>query len=133
MSTVAPQVTTPSDVPSGAPAPPKVPTIENVDDLIHLPRGRELTEVAAAALAVSRPVRLIVFTGPVDTGKTTLLTSLYEMFQWGHVSGYRFAGSATLRAVSSDATSGARLRRDRRPRHSAMPLKSFSRSIFICE
>ena len=34
------------------------------------------------------------------------------------------------RAVSSDATSGARLRRDRRPRHSAMPLKSFSRSIF---
>lgn len=67
-------------------------------DLIDLPPGKELDELSAAKLQVSRPVRLVVIAGPVGCGKTTLLTSLYELFQWGNVSGYSFAGSTTLPA-----------------------------------
>jgi hypothetical protein len=69
-----------------------------VPDLIDLPTGKELDEPGAQKLEVARPVRLVVAAGPVGCGKTTLLTSLYELFQWGPVSGYSFAGSSTLPA-----------------------------------
>jgi len=69
-----------------------------VPDLIDLPTGKELDESGALKLEVARPVRLVVVAGPVGCGKTTLLTSLYELFQWGLVSGYSFAGSHTLPA-----------------------------------
>ena len=48
---------------------------------------------------MSRPIRWVVVAGPVKCGKTTLLTSLYELFQWGRVAGYLFAGSNTLPAL----------------------------------
>jgi hypothetical protein len=63
-----------------------------------LPTGKELDEPGAQKLEVARPVRLVVVAGPVGCGKTTLLTSLYELFQWGPVSGYSFTGSSTLPA-----------------------------------
>ncbi len=69
-----------------------------VPDLIDLPSGKELDEASAAKLEVARPVRLVVVAGPVGCGKTTLLTSLYELFQWKAVSGYAFAWSDTLPA-----------------------------------
>jgi energy-coupling factor transporter ATP-binding protein EcfA2 len=69
-----------------------------VPDLIDLPSGKELDEASAAKLEVARPVRLVVVAGPVGCGKTTLLTSLYELFQWKTVSGYAFAWSDTLPA-----------------------------------
>jgi energy-coupling factor transporter ATP-binding protein EcfA2 len=61
-------------------------------DLLDLPSGTELTEVDAASLSAARPTRLVVVAGPVGCGKTTLLTSLYELFQWRSIPGYRFAG-----------------------------------------
>lgn len=69
-----------------------------IPDLVNLPTGKELDELSARRLEVARPVRLVVVAGPVGCGKTTLLTSLYELFQWGSVSGYSFAGSNTLPA-----------------------------------
>jgi energy-coupling factor transporter ATP-binding protein EcfA2 len=69
-----------------------------VPDLIDLPTGKELDEIGARKLEIARPVRLVVVAGPVGCGKTTLLTSLYELFQWSSVSGYSFAGSSTLPA-----------------------------------
>jgi hypothetical protein len=69
-----------------------------VSDIIDLPRGKELTEASAVALAKARPVRWVVIAGPVRSGKTTLLTSIYELFQWGKVPNYIFAGSTTLPA-----------------------------------
>jgi energy-coupling factor transporter ATP-binding protein EcfA2 len=69
-----------------------------VPDLIDLPSGKELDEANVAKLEVARPVRLVVVAGPVGCGKTTLLTSLYELFQWKPVSGYSFAWSDTLPA-----------------------------------
>jgi double-GTPase-like protein len=66
--------------------------------LIDLPSGKELDESSAAKLESARPVRLVVVAGPVGCGKTTLLTSLYELFQWKPVSGFSFAWSHTLPA-----------------------------------
>jgi len=71
---------------------------DNTSDLIDLPSGSELDEVGAAALEASTRVRVIVAAGPVGCGKTTLITSLYELFQWNSVSEYSFAGSRTLPA-----------------------------------
>jgi hypothetical protein len=75
-----------------------VAPVTAVSGLINLPTGKELDEPGAQKLEVARPVRLVVIAGPVGCGKTTLLTSLYELFQWGPVSGYSFAGSSTLPA-----------------------------------
>src|SRR5580698_7970222 len=71
---------------------------EKTPEFIDLPQGKELNDLAALDLAKSRPVQWIVLAGPTDSGKTTLLTSLYELFQWRKVEGYAFAGSMTLPA-----------------------------------
>lgn len=67
-------------------------------DYLELPSGKELKEADAVALAERRPAQLIVLAGPTDSGKTTLVTTLYELFQWREVEGYAFAGSDTLPA-----------------------------------
>lgn len=71
---------------------------EKKPEFIDLPQGKELNDLAALDLAKSRPVQWIVLAGPIESGKTTLLTSLYELFQWRKVEGYAFAGSNTLPA-----------------------------------
>ena len=71
---------------------------ELVSDVINLPEGKALNDIAALELAKSRPIQWIVLAGPTDSGKTTVLTSLFELFQWNKVKGYRFAGSETLPA-----------------------------------
>jgi energy-coupling factor transporter ATP-binding protein EcfA2 len=67
-------------------------------EIVDLPRGKELSEAQVVAMARSRPVRWVVIAGPVGSGKTTLVTSLYELFQWNKVPDYMFAGSDTLPA-----------------------------------
>ena len=79
---------------AGAPVQP-VPAIP---ELISLPSGTVLTEVQAQTMATDRSVRLIVIAGAVDCGKTTLLTSLYELFQTGPVKTSQFAGCDTFPA-----------------------------------
>jgi hypothetical protein len=89
-----PETQPPAAAPLEAPTTVAVPT----SDIIDLYSGKELNESNALKLAVERPVRLIVTGGPVDFGKTTLLTTLYELFQSNPVAGQRFAGSMTLPA-----------------------------------
>ena len=76
----------------------KIPVAPALPELIRLPAGISLNEAEAQAMAVARAVRLIVIAGFVGCGKTTLLTSLYELFQSGPINGYRFAGCDTLPA-----------------------------------
>jgi hypothetical protein len=97
MSTTPPQPATPL-VEGKAEVAAGIASVPPVSDLINLPTGRELDAANAAKLELARPLRLVVVAGPVSCGKTTLLTSLYELFQWGPVSGYSFAGSNTLPA-----------------------------------
>jgi hypothetical protein len=81
---------------AGVDFPVDVAAVERSPEFIQLPKGKELSDVAALDLAKSRPVQWIILAGPTDSGKTTLLTSLYELFQWRRVAGYAFAGSRTL-------------------------------------
>jgi len=69
-----------------------------VPDVIDLPSGNELDDHAGAKLQAAQLVRLIVVAGPVGAGKTTLITTLHDLFQAGKISGYAFAWSRTLPA-----------------------------------
>lgn len=66
--------------------------------VVDLPSGNELDELAAAELQGARLVRLIVVAGPVGVGKTTLVTTLHDLFQQGKIGNFSFAWSHTLPA-----------------------------------
>jgi hypothetical protein len=87
------------NVVSGSDAERKPATAGGSPDGVDLPSGREFTESGAISFAQARPVRWVVIAGQVKSGKTTLLSSLYEMFQWSAINGFRFAGSNTLPAL----------------------------------
>ncbi len=67
-------------------------------DFVNLPSGEELSLAAAELVVAARPTHLIAIAGPVDCGKTTLLTAIYESFQWGNFAGYQFVASDTFPA-----------------------------------
>ncbi len=100
-----------SAVPPGLPSTPVNPTspaplatdplttqAPPVEEMIDLPRGKELDTVAATKLQVARPVRMIVLAGPVASGKTTLLNTVNDLFQEGKIDADSFSGSMTLPA-----------------------------------
>jgi len=73
----------------------------NVDSLpatIDLYGGMELQYESSLRITLNSLARVVVLAGPNDSGKTTLLTSIYEHFLVEPLSGYIFAGSETLRA-----------------------------------
>jgi len=78
------------------PTPSVAEKVKETDGIIDLPSGKELNEKAAVKFSGDHHTRLIVLAGPVKGGKTTLLTSLYELFQWGPVADQNFAWSVTL-------------------------------------
>jgi hypothetical protein len=64
--------------------------------LIELPHGKGLKVQEASAIARQAFTNVVLFAGTVKSGKTTLLASLYLLFQKGPFAGYLFAGSDTL-------------------------------------
>ena len=84
--------------PAAGDAVPISPVAPTSPEFIQLPAGTALTEAQALALASDRSVRIIVLAGAVDCGKTTLVTSLYELFQSGPVKAVQFAGCNTFPA-----------------------------------
>lgn len=66
-----------------------------------LPSGQALTLEQATREAAGRRARVIVLVGPVASGKTTLLSAVYEGFGGGRFFGYSFAGSETLVAFEA--------------------------------
>lgn len=83
---------------AGSDAIPAEPAEPATPEFIRLPSGTVLTETQALALASDRSVRIIVLAGTIGCGKTTLLTSLYELFQSGPVKNIQFAGCDTFTA-----------------------------------
>lgn len=67
------------------------------ENLIELPAGKDLDDDSMLAISIANPTRIIVIAGPSDSGKTTLIASIYEKFGEGSFAGYTFAGSDTLR------------------------------------
>ncbi|SFM24019.1 TRAFAC clade GTPase domain-containing protein [Pelosinus propionicus] len=70
---------------------------ENVKDVIYeLPFGNALTLKETYSITSVEDTRFIVVAGPSASGKTTLVTTFYQLFQKGPVGSYYFAGSQTL-------------------------------------
>lgn len=61
-----------------------------------LPRGEALSIEEATDVARGRKTRLVLLAGSVGSGKTTLVSSIYEAFSSGPFAGFLFAGSRTL-------------------------------------
>ncbi|SRR6266498_612990 len=61
-----------------------------------IPYGDDLTEASCRRIMGSQLTHLIVLAGEPESGKTTLITSIYDSFQRGPLAGYIFAGSQTL-------------------------------------
>jgi hypothetical protein len=65
-------------------------------NMVALPSGEALTDVQAAIVAASGPTKLVIIAGPYGSGKTTILTALFEAFQEAPFGNYTFRGSRTL-------------------------------------
>src|SRR5260370_762193 len=66
------------------------------EERIPLPRGDALGPTEVDKFLRRRPATLIVMVGDRDSGKTTLIYSIYDRFLKGPFAGYMFAGSTTL-------------------------------------
>ncbi|NMM62214.1 hypothetical protein HBE96_05845 [Clostridium sp. P21] len=62
----------------------------------RLPSGRALTLGETYEITASENTKIIILIGPSACGKTTIETTLYQMFQNDVVGDYYFAGSKTL-------------------------------------
>jgi hypothetical protein len=63
-----------------------------------LPPAVTLTPAEASAVLRQGDSRVVAILGPSDAGKTSLISSLYDLFQEGSVAGHEFARSRTLHA-----------------------------------
>jgi hypothetical protein len=70
--------------------------ITKIPKNFDLPHGRDLNPAEAFCVSGRRPTKVIVLAGAVSSGKTTLVTSIYEKFQEGPFVNFSFAGSSTL-------------------------------------
>jgi hypothetical protein len=65
-------------------------------ELVDLPSGEALTEWQAAEVTRDNLTKVIIIAGPTGSGKTTILTSLFEAFLEAPFANYLFRGSRTL-------------------------------------
>lgn len=68
------------------------------DTAVGLPGADTLTPEQVERLLRSGDTRIIAIIGPSDAGKTSLIASLYDLFQEGPVAGIDFARSRSLHA-----------------------------------
>lgn len=67
-----------------------------MEELVDLPSGEALTETQAGDVTRSDATRVVIVAGPLGSGKTTILTSLYEAFLHAPFANFLFKGSRTL-------------------------------------
>lgn len=65
-------------------------------DHVKLPSGEALDVAGVDEFLRWRPMTLVTIVGDRDSGKTTLISSIYDRFLRGPFAGYLFAGSRTL-------------------------------------
>ena len=73
------------------PAPPADP-----EPLVPMWSGRPLSAGQADSVTAARGARVVLIAGVAESGKTTLMASLFDRFQRGAFDGWRFGGSRTL-------------------------------------
>lgn len=70
--------------------------IETDPKAVPLSRGETLDVKAVDEFLRWRPATFVAIVGDRDSGKTTLISSIYDQFLHGPFAGYAFAGSQTL-------------------------------------
>jgi len=70
---------------------------------IDMPLGEALSMRDTYSVIAKERTKLIIVVGPSESGKTTLETSLYQMFLDGQLNNYYFAGSKTLQGYEERA------------------------------
>lgn len=65
-------------------------------DMHSLPTGEALNADEASLITSRAPTNVILFAGSAESGKTTLIVSLFHAFLKGSFAEYSFAGSETL-------------------------------------
>lgn len=70
---------------------------------INMPLGEALSTQDTYFVTAKEKAKLIIVVGPSESGKTTLETSLYQMFLNGPINQYYFAGSKTLQGYEERA------------------------------
>lgn len=86
-------------------------TADQVSNGIGLPAGGTLSIADASKLLRAGEGRVIAVVGPSDAGKTSLIASLYDLFQDGPIAGVEFSGSLSLHElehVCHDARAASR-------------------------
>ena len=63
---------------------------------VTLPSGEALSEIQASDVTREGPTKVVVLAGPHGSGKTTILTSLFDAFLEAPLANFLFAGSRTL-------------------------------------
>jgi hypothetical protein len=91
------------------------------DDWLQLPECEALSPDAASEITRARRTKVIVLAGAAESGKTTLLTSIYEAFQEAPFADHLFAGSSTLHGFESRCHEGRFASGLDRPRTSHTP------------
>jgi Double-GTPase 2 len=71
-------------------------SLYSAQELVDLPSGEALTERQAAEVTRDDKSNVIIIAGPIGSGKTTILTSLFEAFLEAPFANYLFRGSRTL-------------------------------------
>lgn len=78
-------------------------SIESDEKYINMLSGEALSIQDTYSVMAKEKTRLIIVIGPSESGKTTLETALYQMFQSGQLENYYFAGSKTLQGYEERA------------------------------
>ena len=65
-------------------------------NLVDLPPGEALTVEESLSITLAQRTQLLVIAGAASSGKTTLIASLFHLFERAPFAGYLFAGSQTL-------------------------------------
>ncbi len=66
------------------------------DEVVYLRSGKHFEEHELSLITHDVPIQLVLLLGAPNSGKTTLLASLFDQFQKNPVAGYNFAGSKTI-------------------------------------
>jgi hypothetical protein len=95
------------------PAEEELPLSTTDSKYVNLPRGKALSIADASHIVRSTGAPIVLLVGAAESGKTTLIASLHDCFQWSTFNNYHFAGSDTLigfeeRCFDSRKVSGAR-------------------------
>ena len=76
---------------------------ESSDAIYYLNSGEALNSKETYEITAREKTKLVVLAGLAGSGKTTIETSLYQMFQKKTVGGFYFAGSNTIQGYEQRA------------------------------